>query len=72
MADAGSALGGAELLAVAWEALNEVAPALRARGCVVRLNHSSLLRAVLLHCGLEDERHSEITSILSEARVSHV
>ncbi|KAF4527599.1 hypothetical protein B566_EDAN015153 [Ephemera danica] len=62
-------LSESEMLAVAWEALTEVRAGATGQ-CVVRLNHSSLVRGVLLHCGLEEDRHADVTTILGEARVS--
>lgn len=43
-------------------------PGLRDRNCLIRLNHMSLLKAILLYCGIKD-RHSEFYGILADAKV---
>jgi translation initiation factor 2-alpha kinase 4 len=58
----------AELLSVAWEVVNEF-HSLRDKTCLIRLNHASLLKAILMHCGIEEEKYHDIYTILSEARV---
>ncbi|XP_071450666.1 eIF-2-alpha kinase GCN2 isoform X2 [Hetaerina americana] len=63
----GCLLAEAEILSVAWEVVSEL-PALRELNCSIRLNHTSLLRSILLHCGIEDGKHQDIYSILGEAR----
>jgi translation initiation factor 2-alpha kinase 4 len=61
----------AELLSVAWEVVNEF-HSLRDKTCLIRLNHASLLKAILMHCGIEEEKYHDIYMILSEARVRFV
>ncbi|XP_046402509.1 eIF-2-alpha kinase GCN2 [Ischnura elegans] len=63
----GCLLAEAEILSVAWEVVSE-RPALRELNCSIRLNHTSLLRSILLHCGIEEGKHQDIYSILGEAR----
>ncbi|XP_012255300.2 eIF-2-alpha kinase GCN2 [Athalia rosae] len=57
----------AELISIVGEIANEI-PELRGRNFVVRLNHTSLLQAVLLYCGIEKEKYPDIYSILRNAR----
>jgi len=59
----------AELLSVAWEVVNEFR-SLRNKTCLIRLNHASLLKAILMHCGVGEEKYHEVYTMLSEARVS--
>ena len=59
----------AELLAVAWEVVSEL-PGLRDLPCAFRLNHTSLVKAALLHSGVSEDRHAKILSLCSEARVN--
>ncbi|XP_021938823.1 eIF-2-alpha kinase GCN2 isoform X2 [Zootermopsis nevadensis] len=63
----GTLMAEAELLSVAWEVVNEF-PSLRDKTCLIRLNHASLLKAILIHCGIEEEKYHDIYMILSEAR----
>lgn len=65
----GSLLADAELLSIVSEIVNEF-PDLKNKNCIIRLNHTMLLRAILLHCGIPNEKHNDIYSILSEARVN--
>ncbi|XP_022092964.1 eIF-2-alpha kinase GCN2-like isoform X2 [Acanthaster planci] len=57
----------AEILHVVSEIINEF-PALQARNYSIRLNHTSLLTAVLNHCGIPEDKHHEVYKILSDAR----
>eukprot|EP00058_Branchiostoma_floridae_P027964 XP_002613455.1 hypothetical protein BRAFLDRAFT_71943 [Branchiostoma floridae] len=42
---------------------------LRERNYVIRLNHTSILTAILTHCGVPEDIHMEVYSILREAKV---
>ncbi|XP_033626734.1 eIF-2-alpha kinase GCN2-like isoform X1 [Asterias rubens] len=57
----------AEVLHVVSEIINEF-PALQARNYCIRLNHTAILRAVLNHCGISEDKHHEVYKILSDAR----
>jgi translation initiation factor 2-alpha kinase 4 len=57
----------AELISIAWEICNEI-PQLQERNFTVRINHTSLLQAVLMYCGIEREKYQDIYSILCDAR----
>lgn len=59
----------AELLSVVWEVLNEF-PFLMPKNCLIRLNHTSILKALLLHCSIEPGRHEHVCSLLSKAKVN--
>ncbi|XP_076633537.1 eukaryotic translation initiation factor 2 alpha kinase Gcn2 isoform X1 [Colletes latitarsis] len=57
----------AELIYIVWEVINEL-PQLRERNFTIRLNHTSLLKAVLMYCGIDQEKYQDIYSILRDAR----
>ncbi|XP_022239338.1 eIF-2-alpha kinase GCN2-like [Limulus polyphemus] len=59
----GSLLPDAEVLFVVSEIIDAF-PALQSHS-YLRLNHVSILKAVLLYCGVQDEKHSEVYRILS-------
>ncbi|XP_078593658.1 eIF-2-alpha kinase GCN2-like isoform X1 [Branchiostoma floridae x Branchiostoma japonicum] len=58
----------AEVLHVVSEVINEFPP-LQERNYVIRLNHTSILTAILTHCGVPEDIHMEVYSILREAKV---
>ncbi|KAG5306395.1 E2AK4 kinase, partial [Pseudoatta argentina] len=57
----------AELIFIIWEIFNEL-PQIREHNFIVRLNHTSLLKAVLMYCGVEKDKYQDIYSILQDAR----
>ncbi|XP_023245579.1 eIF-2-alpha kinase GCN2 [Copidosoma floridanum] len=57
----------AELIAIVWEIYNEF-PELQNRSYTIRINHSLLLQAILMACGIEREKFQDIYSILRDAR----
>lgn len=57
----------AELISMVGEIANEI-PQLRGRNFSVRLNHTSLLQAVLMYCGIDKEKYHDIYSILCDTR----
>lgn len=61
-------MGEAELISILSEIVNEF-PVLKNKNFVIRLNHTLLLKAILLHCGIPTEKHHDIYTILSDARV---
>ncbi|XP_046628055.1 eIF-2-alpha kinase GCN2 [Neodiprion virginianus] len=63
----GDLMDEAELILIVSEIANEI-PQLRERNFSVRLNHTSLLQAVLMYCGIEREKYHDIYSILCDAR----
>uniref|UniRef100_A0A1B6C0L6 non-specific serine/threonine protein kinase n=1 Tax=Clastoptera arizonana TaxID=38151 RepID=A0A1B6C0L6_9HEMI len=63
----GNLIAEAELLSVMWEILNEF-PSLLKKNCIIRLNHTTLLKAILIHCGIEQSRHVEICNVLTKAK----
>lgn len=64
---AGNFMVESELLSVVWEILNEF-PNLIQKNCIIRLNHSFILKAVLLHCGIEEDKHSDVCNILTRPK----
>ena len=58
----------AEVLHVAWELVAEF-PVLQARNYYVRMNHTSLLRAVLMYSGVSDELRHDVSAILGDNKV---
>lgn len=61
----------AEVLSIIYEVVNEFS-ILKNKNFVIRLNHTALLKAILLHCGIPPEKHNDVYSILSDARVSQI
>ncbi|XP_026672144.1 uncharacterized protein LOC108628228 [Ceratina calcarata] len=57
----------AELIYIVWEIINELPP-LQERNFTIRLNHTSLLQAVLMYCGIDQEKYQDMYSILRDAR----
>lgn len=57
----------AEVLSIVSEIVDAL-PGLRNKNVLIRLNHTALLRAVLLHCGIKD-RHSDVFALISNAKV---
>ncbi|XP_011337588.1 eIF-2-alpha kinase GCN2 isoform X2 [Ooceraea biroi] len=57
----------AELIFIVWEIFNEL-PQIKEQNFIVRLNHTSLLQAVLMYCGVEKDKYQDIYSILQDAR----
>ncbi|XP_031334945.1 eIF-2-alpha kinase GCN2 isoform X2 [Photinus pyralis] len=60
----------AEVLFIVNEIVNAL-PGLKNKKFFIRLNHTSLLKAVLLHCGIKD-RHNDVFNILSDAKEGKV
>lgn len=63
----GNFLMEAESVYIVWEIINEL-PSLQERNFIIRLNHTSLLQAVLMYCGIDKEKYQDIYSILRDAR----
>ncbi|KAK3700276.1 hypothetical protein RRG08_033554 [Elysia crispata] len=61
----GSLIPDAEVLSIVQEIINKY-PALQTRNYYVRINHMSVLRAVLLHCGIPENVHSKALALLAE------
>lgn len=57
----------AELIYIFWQIINEL-PTLQERNFTIRLNHTSLLKAVLMYCGIDQEKYQDIYAILRDAR----
>lgn len=66
----GNLTADAELLSIVFELIQQF-PALKSKNVAIRLNHTALIRATLLFGGVEQEKHNDIYSILSDARVSN-
>lgn len=63
-----SLIADAEVIAVVSEIVHEV-PNLGARNCRLRINHTALAKAVLLHCGIAESLHTDIYAILGDSKV---
>jgi len=61
-------LAEAELLAILWEIFNEFSEDIQ--GAVLRVNHSSLIKAVLLNNGIDLDKHNEYLTIIQESKVT--
>lgn len=57
----------AELIRIVWEIIDKFSE-LHQREFTVHLNHTSLLHAVLMYCGIGPEKFQDIYSILCDAR----
>ncbi|KAH0562864.1 eIF-2-alpha kinase GCN2-like isoform X1 [Cotesia glomerata] len=57
----------AELIRIVWEIIDKFSE-LHQRDFTVHLNHTSLLHAVLMYCGIGPEKFQDIYSILCDAR----
>ncbi|XP_074662114.1 eIF-2-alpha kinase GCN2-like [Tubulanus polymorphus] len=64
----GSLIPDAEVIHVIYEIISDI-PVLQSRNYYLRLNHTSLIRAILLHCGIVEERSSEVLAILTDCKV---
>lgn len=58
----------AEILYVVYEIINEF-PNLKKNSFSIRLNHTSLLKAILLHCGIKQQKHEEVYHLISDIKV---
>lgn len=65
----GNLMPDAELLYIFFEIVNEL-PGIKNKQITIRLNHSLLLKAILLHFGIK-EKHQEVLQMFSDARVRH-
>lgn len=59
----------AEILCIVFEIINDI-PGLKNKNFVIHINHTSLIQAILLHCGIK-EKYDEVYNILSQFRVNH-
>lgn len=66
----GNHMPDAEILYVIFEIINEL-PVVKNKQVTIRLNHTSLIKAILLHCGIKD-KHQEVLEKFSDVKVSHV
>jgi len=58
----------AEVIAIVSEIVHEI-PNLAARNCQLRVNHTALVKAMLLHCGVAESLHADIYAILGDSKV---
>jgi len=59
----------AEVIAIVSEIISEM-EAHDCRNYKIRINHTALVKAVLLHCGIAEALHSEVYAILGNSKVS--
>lgn len=59
----GNLFADAELLSIMYEIVNEF-QAMKYRNIAIRLNHTSLLKAVMMSCGIDDHKFKDLYSIL--------
>lgn len=55
------------MISIVYEITSEI-PEFGEKNFTVRLNHTSLLQAVLMYCGIDSEKYQDIYSILCDAR----
>jgi len=58
----------AEVIAIVSEIVSEI-PNLAGRNCQLRVNHTALVKAMLLHCGIAESLHADIYAILGDSKV---
>uniref|UniRef100_A0A336LN81 non-specific serine/threonine protein kinase n=1 Tax=Culicoides sonorensis TaxID=179676 RepID=A0A336LN81_CULSO len=61
----GNLLADAELLFIAYDIVNEL-PTLQQRNITFRINHTSLLRAILLYCNVPPERYNDVLDLTND------
>lgn len=61
----GNLLADAELLFIAYDIVNEL-PILAQRNISFRINHTSLLRAILLYCNVPQERYNDVLALTND------
>ncbi|CAH1116543.1 unnamed protein product [Phaedon cochleariae] len=66
----GSLMSDAEIIYMVCEILNEL-PGVKNKHFVIRINHTMLLTAILLHCGIKD-KHQEIFTMISDVKEGKV
>lgn len=59
----------AELISIIWEFLNKFSESLQ-KNCLIRLNHVSLVSAILCQHNIETKRHVQMCNILNKSKVS--
>lgn len=66
----GNLLDDAELLSIIWEIFNMFPSVFAQKTWFIRLSHTSLIHAILLHCGFEEDKHAYVIRLLSSLKVS--
>ncbi|KAJ8925528.1 hypothetical protein NQ315_009367 [Exocentrus adspersus] len=62
----GNLLSDAEVLYIVYEIINEL-PGVKNKRFRIKLNHTLLLQAILLHCGVKD-KHQEVLDLISDVK----
>ncbi|XP_061407608.1 eIF-2-alpha kinase GCN2 isoform X1 [Lethenteron reissneri] len=62
---AGGCLPDAEIIYTTSEIIQEF-PALQDRNYCVHLNHTALIKAILIHCGIPEDKHHQVYGILCD------
>ncbi|XP_050296030.1 eIF-2-alpha kinase GCN2 isoform X2 [Anthonomus grandis grandis] len=65
----GNLMPDAEILCIVYKIINEL-PGMKHKHFQIRLNHTSLFRAILMHCGLKEEQ--DLLRLLSDIKESKV
>lgn len=65
----GNLMPEAELITMLWEIVCQF-PGLLDKNCTVRVNHYSLVTGILLHCGVEIEKHDHVCALLRRMKAS--
>ncbi|CAH0391950.1 unnamed protein product [Bemisia tabaci] len=64
----GNLLDDAELLSIIWEIFNMFPSVFAQKTWFIRLSHTSLIHAILLHCGFEEDKHAYVIRLLSSLK----
>ncbi|KAI5707240.1 hypothetical protein M8J75_015941 [Diaphorina citri] len=67
----GNLMAEAELISMLWEIVCEF-PGLLDKNCMVRLNHFHLVTGILLHCGVELDKHEHVCSLLRKTKSDEI
>ncbi|XP_064621826.1 eIF-2-alpha kinase GCN2-like isoform X2 [Lineus longissimus] len=59
----------AEVLHIIHEIIHEFPP-LKDRNYYLRVNHTALMRGILMHCGIADELHNDVVTIINETKTA--
>ncbi|KAL5008543.1 hypothetical protein ScPMuIL_014124 [Solemya velum] len=66
----GSLIPDAESIVVIQEIINEFPP-LQQRNYYIRINHTSLQKAILLHCGIAEDKHEDVLMAITKMKLAN-
>nr|XP_006824933.1 PREDICTED: eukaryotic translation initiation factor 2-alpha kinase 4-like [Saccoglossus kowalevskii] len=57
----------AEILLIVYDIINDI-PVLQGRNYILKLNHTSLLKAILNYCGIPEDKHLQVYDIMNDVK----